>query len=667
MLVSILINAFFASRSALVAAAAQDSLGKCHIRAVPDCCWPYKGHTQPLNEIPGLAGSYDIEHTYEVYGESIVPHDPIGTGTYDRSSDIYIFRNAHVRVGQPADWHVGIDGDKNIPALKDFHMSTKAGSYSYDYFAGQENEFGGKIDGVLGMPNPLQMWNPITQEWYTSTNDGTSNRLQLLVGGKPVHGVDNMYRNAGVNNSESVQFDYSGFKLTERVHTENGDTLWYGTGRIKVEKGYLKIPDYNCTVSIEKEYQLKENAATLTSTVNIGVVQGTCPDVVLSFIAGDIGIGPRTGFSDYQIAEHGTCSRYRGFIDGRVIVPFGPYDNETIQDYSVAAKFFFGDMSERDGEKEVSYFHGAITPDHRECDFNTLPENVVFFEGSEHQFIINGTRFGFVFGTEMDASFLGSDHDACMMLSVKDDPHVLHADGGACDVRGEDGATYNLISHSHIAVNALFEHVDYRTKERLVHGSYMREMYITARTNTSNELHVEYLAKKPLSAAVTTGESVKDIHEELLPLDNIAISHTGRTLKVQTPDWVILAKSKVNPTIVGASTCATGRCFLSISISPRFEAGTLKVAPHGLVGQSYDGDGVGVFGKVDDYQGKEFTTSANCEGAIEGEASDYKMKSKFGTDFPFSRYGKESAPSRNISSLSGIKMNQVHGINLDME
>jgi hypothetical protein len=87
-------------------------------------------------------------------------------------------------------------------------------------------------------------------------------------------------------------------------------------------------------------------------------------------------------------------------------------------------------------------------------------------------------------------------------------------------------------------------------------------------------------------------------------------------------------------------------------MSPR---GTLSVAPHGLVGQTYDGDNIGVIVEQDDYKTYDHTTTtyAMGEGAIEGVGSDYEMASKFATSFLFSRFGLTEAKARNISQLEG--------------
>jgi len=107
---------------------------------------------------------------------------------------------------------------------------------------------------------------------------------------------------------------------------------------------------------------------------------------------------------------------------------------------------------------------------------------------------------------------------------------------------------------------------------------------------------------------------------------------------------------------VGATKCADGRCTLNVAVSPRFDTANTRVAPHGLMGQSYDGDSVAVIGAVDKYKGDEVSTSAMGEGAIEGVAKDYEMADKFGTRFAFSRFGKASAAPRNVSALSGMKV-----------
>ena len=60
-------------------------------------------------------------------------------------------------------------------------------------------------------------------------------------------------------------------------------------------------------------------------------------------------------------------------------------------------------------------------------------------------------------------------------------------------------------------------------------------------------------------------------------------------------------------TVVGVAPWHSVQCFLDVKVSPRVKVATLKVAPHGLIGQTYDGDGVGIIGKTDDYKPRDNT------------------------------------------------------------
>jgi hypothetical protein len=82
--------------------------------------------------------------------------------------------------------------------------------------------------------------------------------------------------------------------------------------------------------------------------------------------------------------------------------------------------------------------------------------------------------------------------------------------------------------------------------------------------------------------------------------------------------------------------------------------------PHGILGQSWDGDGAPRDGAVDDYKYRAdapiVTTKAMAEGAIEGVGGDYALPSgrPFATDFKFSRFARaadSACAMRNVSAL----------------
>merc|ERR1712113_270499 len=107
----------------------------------------------------------------------------------------------------------------------------------------------------------------------------------------------------------------------------------------------------------------------------------------------------------------------------------------------------------------------------------------------------------------------------------------------------------------------------------------------------------------------------------------------------------------------GSYRLATGilKRRVDVSIFPLPAAATNPTAPHGLIGQSLH-DTFAVNGKVDNYVPNthgEFTTSAQGEGAIEGEIDDYEIVGDpFSTSFKFSRFEAAAHAPYKAASLS---------------
>ena len=87
----------------------------------------------------------------------------------------------------------------------------------------------------------------------------------------------------------------------------------------------------------------------------------------------------------------------------------------------------------------------------------------------------------------------------------------------------------------------------------------------------------------------------------------------------------------------------------------RFEARVndagFVVPPHGIVGQSFDEGKIRRNGKVDTYPpqntGMEFTTTSMGEGAIQGTADEYEIKSPNDTNFKYSAFNKYYKRTQN--------------------
>ena len=89
-------------------------------------------------------------------------------------------------------------------------------------------------------------------------------------------------------------------------------------------------------------------------------------------------------------------------------------------------------------------------------------------------------------------------------------------------------------------------------------------------------------------------------------------------------------------------------------MTPRVAESKFSVPPHGVIGQSWDGDNKAVFGDEDEFPVRgEYTTSAMAEGAVEGVPTDYLMSSPYATDFKYSRVGLDHASPRDVSRLTG--------------
>ncbi|KAL1530902.1 hypothetical protein AB1Y20_001793 [Prymnesium parvum] len=250
------------------------------------------------------------------------------------------------------------------------------------------------------------------------------------------------------------------------------------------------------------------------------------------------------------------------------------------------------------------------------------------------------------------------------------DPHLSFAHGGKADFKGEHMAWYNFLSARNVSLNMYFVHDNFNNLRRLVHGSYMQSLAMKVRTKLSGTIFtIEFSASASpphkahirddggrLLKAITHGSggftfenlviSVREKQHGLL-----AGSHSV-VLQINTGCWLVEAASKLFPN----SPQNPGKALLNVQINSLYDADHDKVAPHGLIGQSYDGDDLDFDGAIDDYRGKEVTTRAMAEGAIEGSASDYRMPSKFATAFKYSRFDSIAAAPRNTSLLTGVKI-----------
>mmetsp|Transcript_43830 Transcript_43830/g.141370 ORF Transcript_43830/g.141370 Transcript_43830/m.141370 type:complete len:720 (-) Transcript_43830:136-2295(-) len=262
------------------------------------------------------------------------------------------------------------------------------------------------------------------------------------------------------------------------------------------------------------------------------------------------------------------------------------------------------------------------------------------------------------------------------------DPHLHFAHGGEADFRGEDGAIYAMLHHAGLAVNALFEACAFLLEHGglKVRGTFVTDVFFRLLTEATNKsVRVEFTPNMPPTPLVYGIDGGKAL--QLRPgsppvtLEDVSLWMTkgerAETLHVRTGGWAIDAAARLI-----WQTATPGKKQVDLSFAPLRDplapnAATGKVvAPHGLIGQSFDGDAIAVDGKKDHYRelwwrqssfkSNEITTEAQAEGAIEGSGDDYKLDDVFGTDFKYARFNAAAAAPRNVSELSGQKR-AAHG------
>jgi len=229
-----------------------------------------------------------------------------------------------------------------------------------------------------------------------------------------------------------------------------------------------------------------------------------------------------------------------------------------------------------------------------------------------------------------------------------------------------------MLSAKNTSLNVLFVHDDFRNPYKLVHGSAMKAAVWTMRTNeTGRIVTVEYNASLALpnrayvrvsdsKASMWLGHTTKPFQLENIRVEMREKKQTGMGKRGAWHGMALIVSSGLWRTNVWAKPFPNapdnpGKALLNIHIEPLYDADSDPVAPHGLIGQSYDGDGQAVNGKIDDYSEAEVTTEAMAEGAIEGRAEEYKMLNKYDTAFKYSRFDATSAKHRDVTKLLGEK------------
>jgi hypothetical protein len=177
----------------------------------------------------------------------------------------------------------------------------------------------------------------------------------------------------------------------------------------------------------------------------------------------------------------------------------------------------------------------------------------------------------------------------------------------------------------------------------LVYGSFLTEVHVAFFDRPKNTwLNASYWAQEVGKGRTVNGTcdgvpfsmGPKQCQAALIKTDYAAA-------RVELPEWELnIAARRVWNRVEGPNYR------LDLAMKPTVAEHQLSAWPHGIIGQSYDGDGKAISGRQDNYTEAVVVTEAMAEGAIEGVASEYRVASPFQTAFKYSRFDATMASSR---------------------
>jgi hypothetical protein len=220
-----------------------------------------------------------------------------------------------------------------------------------------------------------------------------------------------------------------------------------------------------------------------------------------------------------------------------------------------------------------------------------------------------------------------------------------------------------------MSLNIKTEDATFKLGRTIVHGSFMTEVHAVVRLSSGRFFNVSFWASEAnqwnWGWKMVNGSCAKPgntVPFQLGPhrskeCDNSFVSVDLSTVTIDTPEWRISVNVRPVYDYIGGP-----RHRLDVSTTQKVPDNKFIVPPHGIIGQSFDGDGKPRKGRLDVYPDRnvdgEFTTKAMAEGAIEGVASQYELTDKYQTAFAFSRFDKYSPKGTNVQD-TGLRSSRV--------
>lgn len=233
---------------------------------------------------------------------------------------------------------------------------------------------------------------------------------------------------------------------------------------------------------------------------------------------------------------------------------------------------------------------------------------------------------------------------------MQQDPHITFAHGGRADFRGCDRCLFTFLSTRDIAVNVRTEDASFGLRGQLVHGSFLTEVHVVhLHRPTSTWMNVSVWAAQAgdnnwgwrIVSGLCAGKpfAFGPFHSQRCA--DVLVRSNYSSVTIDLPQWCIVTRvRRVHGRLEGPHHR------LDVEFTLTVAEADLRAWPHGVVGQSFDGDGRRRDGKRDHYAADRreaaahpvIRTAAQAEGAIEGAADDYRVSAPYATAFRFSRF-----------------------------
>lgn len=266
------------------------------------------------------------------------------------------------------------------------------------------------------------------------------------------------------------------------------------------------------------------------------------------------------------------------------------------------------------------------------------------------------------------------------LVDVASAERLAFAHGGFADFRGVNDTFYDILSAPGHGLAMRTTDVGYLVSvPKYVDGSVFTQAVVTVRGRS--ERHYEVVMDTSEETVFVLDKGVSDpssrpvrLVASLVPgrrgvdgwtSDGVSVKQDSDVVCVRGAGW----ESNVTRRWLRNRMTGPSRWKLTTTVRPIAQGTRLAKVhgyasktcyPHGLVGQSFDGDGVAVFGNVDDYsydpKQTSMTTEAMAEGSIEGSVEEYVVVRPFFVRSNRSRYDRrheDVCSPRDATALSG--------------